>query len=144
MPYTAYSTDDFLADESFQSFVIDHDPAASQFWRTWVAQHPTKQAGFDEAVALLQLLATGQSPALPPSLKQVETVKLWDALRAAPTRQPPPMLRVGQRARRWAGAALGALALGFAGLGLWQRAAIAPVPAWTNYATKAGERRELT
>lgn len=144
MSYTAYSTDDFLADESFQSFVIDHDPAAEQFWRAWVAEHPAKQAEFDEAVALLQLLATGQSPTLPHSLKQAESAKLWDALHAAPARQPQPMLRVGQRARRWVGAAVVTLALGAAGLGLWQRATVAPTSAWTNYATKAGERRELT
>jgi ferric-dicitrate binding protein FerR (iron transport regulator) len=144
MPYNDYSTDDFLADESFQSFVIGHDPAAGQFWRAWVAEHPAKQTEFDEAVALLQLLATGQSPRLPHSLKQTEAAKLWQAMHAAPAPQPQPMLRVGQRARRWAGAALGALALGFVGLGLWQRAAVAPTPAWTSYATKAGERRELT
>lgn len=144
MPYAAYSTDDFLTDESFQSFVVDHDPAATQFWRAWAAEHPAKQAEFDEAVALLQLLATGQSPALPESLKQAETAKLWHAMHAAPGSKTQPALRVGQRARRWAGAALGALALGFAGLGLWQRAAVAPAPAWISYATKAGERRELT
>jgi transmembrane sensor len=144
MPYTAYSTDDFLADESFQSFVIDHDPVAEQFWRTWVAQHPAKQVEFDEAVALLQLLATSQSPRLPQSLKRAETAKLWQALHAVPRPQPQLMLRVDRRARRWVGAALGALALGFAGLGLWQRAAVAPASAWTSYVTKAGEHRELT
>lgn len=144
MQYTTYSTDDFLADESFQSFVIDHDPAASQFWRSWVAEHPAKQAEFDEAVALLQLLATGQSQALPQSLKQTETTKLWHAMHAAPTAQPQPVLRVGRRARRWASAAVVALALGFASVGLWQRATVAPTPTWTSYATKAGERRELT
>jgi transmembrane sensor len=142
MSYTAYSTDDFLADESFQSFVIDHEPVAEQFWRAWIAQHPTKQAEFDEAVALLQLLATGQSPLLPQSLKQTETEKLWHALRAAPT--PQPILRAGRHTRRWVGAAVAALALGFAGIGLWQRAAVAPTPAWTNYTTKADERRDLT
>jgi len=144
MPYTAYSTEDFLADESFQSFVIGHDPAAEQFWRAWAAEHPAKQAEFDEAVALLQLLATGQSLPLPPSLKQTETAKLWHALHAAPTPRPQPALRVGHRARRWASAAVAALALGFGGVKLWQRATVAPVSAWTSYSTKAGEHRELT
>lgn len=143
MPYAAYSTDDFLADESFQSFVIDHDPAAEQFWRAWVAQHPAKQADFDEAVTLLQLLATGQSAPLPHSLKHAETAKLWQALHAAPAARPQPALRAGRRARRWVGVALGALALGLAGLGLWQRSTVAPAPAWTIYATKAGERRDI-
>jgi transmembrane sensor len=144
MPYTAYSTEDFLADESFQSFVVGQDPAAGKFWRAWVAQHPTKQAEFDEAVALLQLLATGQSVSLPSSLKQAETAKLWQALHAAPTARPQPALRVSRRARRWVGAAAAALALGFAGLGLWQHATVATAPAWTSYTTKAGEHRELT
>jgi len=140
-PYATYSTDDFLADESFQAFALDHDPAASQFWRAWVAQHPAKQVEFDEAVALLQLLASSQQPALPQALKQAETAKLWDALHAAPA-SPRPVLRVGRRARRWTGAAAATLALGLAGLGLWQRTTVAP--AWISYATKTGEHRELT
>jgi transmembrane sensor len=143
MNYAAYSTEDFLADESFQAFVDGRDVAAEQFWRTWLAQHPAKQAAADEAVALLQLLATRQASPLPQQLKQVETAKLWQAMHALPTPQPRPALRVGRRAGRWA-AAVVTLALGFGGVGLWRQATLAPTPTWTSYTTNASEHRELT
>lgn len=142
MKYAAYSTEDFLADESFQSFVVGHDAAAEHFWRGWIAQNPNRQVEFDEAVALLQLLATRQPQPVSQALKQEEIAKLWAALQP-PVPRAQPALRVGRRARRWVGAAATALAVGFAGVGLWQHAPVAPAPAWVNYATHAGERREV-
>ena len=142
MNYAAYSTEDFLADESFQAFVAGHDAAAGQFWRAWLAQHPAQQAAADEAMALLRLLATAQTAPLPQQLQQAEAAKLWQVMQAPAAR---PALRVG-RARRWAGAGVAALVLSAVGLGLWQYRlhAPAPVATWTSYATKAGEHRELT
>ena len=49
MNYAAYSTEDFLADESFQAFVAGHDAAAGEFWRGWLAQHPAQQAAAVQA-----------------------------------------------------------------------------------------------
>ena len=141
MNYAAYSTEDFLADESFQAFVSGHDAVAGQFWRAWLTQHPAKQAEADEAMALLHLLATSQAPPVLQQLKQVEAAKLWQAMHAPATQ---PALRVG-RARRWVGVAGAALVLGAAGVGLWRYAAIAPAPAsaWISYATRTGEHREV-
>lgn len=143
MNYAAYLTEDFLADESFQSFVIGHDADAARFWYDWLAQHPAKQAEFDEAVALLQLLATRQPLPLPEALKQTEAAKLWHAMHPPVVPRAQPALRVGRRARRWASAAAAVLALGFAGVGLW-RHATPTAPAWTNYTTHAGEHRTVT
>ena len=143
MKYAAYSTEDFLADESFQSFVIGNDADATHFWLGWIAQHPAKQAEFDEAVALLQLLATHQPQPLPEALKQEEAAKLWHAMHPLVAPRAQPALRVGRRGRRWASAAAAALALGFAGVGLWQHATVAHAPAWTSYTTHAGEHREV-
>ena len=143
MNYTAYSTEDFLADESFQSFVIGHDADAVQFWRSWIVQNPAKLPEFDEAVALLQLLATRQPQPLPEALKQEEAAKLWHAMHPPVAPRAQPALRVGRRARRWASAAVAALALGFAGVGLWQHAT-PTAPAWTSYTTHAGEHRVVT
>ena len=142
MNYAAYSTEDFLADESFQAFVAGHDAAAGQFWRAWLAQHPAQQAAADEAMALLRLLATAQAAPLPQQLQQAEAAKLWQVMQAPAAR---PALRVG-RARRWVGAGVAALVLGAAGLGVWQYhpSAPAPVSTWTSYATRPGEHRELT
>lgn len=143
MSYAAYSTEDFLADESFQSFVIGHDPAAVQFWRAWIAQHPAKAPEFDEAVALLQLLATRQPAPLPAALKKEEAAKLWHAMHPPVAPRAQPALRVGRHARRWAGAVVAALVLGLGGAGLWQQART-PAPAWTRYTTRNGEHRTVT
>lgn len=145
MNYAAYSTEDFLADESFQAFVGGHNAAAGQFWRAWLAQHPAKQAEADEAAALLQLLATAQAAPVLPQLQQAEAAKLWQAMHAPVAPAGRPALRVG-RARRLVGAGVAALVLSTIGVGLWQRHlnAPAPVSAWTSYATRAGEHRELT
>jgi transmembrane sensor len=144
MNYATYSTEDFLADESFQAFVGGHDAAAGQFWRAWLAQHPAQQAGADEAAALLRLLATGQAAPLPQQLQQAEAAKLWQALHAPVAPAGRPALRVGG-ARRWASAGAAALVLSAIGVGLWQYRPSAPAPAaWTSYATHAGEHRQLT
>ncbi|WP_210513696.1 FecR family protein [Hymenobacter terricola] len=145
MKYAVYSTEDFLADESFQSFVVGTDPAAVQFWQTWIAQHPAKETEFNDAVAVLELLATRQPLPLPEALKQIEAAKLWHSMHPPVAPRAQPALRVGRRARRWASAAGAAVVLGCAGLGLWQRAA-APTTAaaWTSYATHSGEHRQVT
>ena len=143
MNYAAYSTEDFLADESFQSFVVGQDADAVRFWSGWIVQHPAKQPEFDEAMALLQVLATRQPQPLPEALKKEEAAKLWHAMHPPVAPRAQPALRVGRRTRRWAGAAVAALALGFAGLGLWLHAPSA-APAWTSYTTHTGERREVT
>ncbi|MGI4863115.1 MAG: FecR family protein [Janthinobacterium lividum] len=141
MNYAAYSTEDFLADESFQAFVGGYDAVAGQFWRAWLAQHPAKQAEADEAAALLRLLATNQAAPVPQQLQQAEAAKLWQAMHA-PVAQPA--LRVS-RARRWVGAGLAALVLSAVGVGLWQYSTSAPasVSAWTSYATRTGEHRKV-
>ena len=143
MSYTTYSTEDFLADESFQSFVAGHDAAAGQFWRAWIAQHPAKQAEFDEAAALLQLLATHQPRPLPPGLLQTEAAKLWYALHPPVAPRAQPALRLSRRTRRWASVGA-ALVLGVVGVGLWQHATVAPAPAFISYSTHAGEHRTTT
>lgn len=139
MKYAAYSTEDFLADESFQSFVLGHDNDAAHFWRGWIVRNPDKQAEFDEARALLQLLATRQPRPLSPALKQTESAKLWAALHPPVAPRAQPALRVGRRARRWAGALATIVVLMLVGLGLWQR----PAPTPLRYATRSGEHRQV-
>lgn len=143
MNYAAYSTEDLLADESFQSFVFGQDADAEQFWRGWIIKYPAKQPEFDEAVALLQVLATRQLQSLPEALKQAEVAKLRRAMHPLVSPRTPPALRVARQARRWAGAAAAALALGFAGLVIWQHAT-PTAPTLTSYTTHAAEHREVT
>ena len=141
MDYSAYSTEDFLADESFQAFVLARDPVAVQFWQQWISQHPAQKVGFQEAALLLQQLA-GQRPAMPAQLQQAELAKLWHTMREAAAPHAQPVLRTGRRpvwARYWVGVGLLA-ALGLAATRLSWR----PAPtAYTRYATAAGEQRRV-
>lgn len=149
MDHAVYSTEDFLADESFQAFVLERDPTATQFWRSWLIMHPAKEPDFNEAVAVLALFLTHQHQPVSAALQQQELTKLWKSMRrgAAPI-ATRPALRTA-RARRWAGAGLAASALLLAGLGLWRQSSpnlrpAASATAWTRYATPAGARRQLT
>ncbi len=140
MDYSAYSTEDFLADESFQAFVLARDPKAEQFWQQWVSQHPTQEADFQEAAMIVRKLA-GQRAPVPAQLQQAELAKLWHTMREVATPRRQPVLRTGRhlrRARYWVGVGLLAV-LGLAATRLnWQQAPAA----YTRYAA-AGEQRRV-
>ena len=139
MNYADYSTEDFLADESFQDFVLARDPAAVAFWQDWASQRPGQTAAFDEAVAVLQLFGQARPAPLPQGLRQAEVARFWQGLRA-----PQPVLRSGRagRVRRRATAA-GLLLLALLGLGLgWWLRPVAPAPL-LRYATLAGQQRTV-
>jgi transmembrane sensor len=135
MNYAAYSTEDFLADESFQSFVVESDPAAVHFWQQWLVEHPTCAPTFYEAEAILQQLIAQPRP-VDATLKEAELAKLWQSMRPA----AQPVLRVSRRTRRWPVALLAVLAL-LAGVGLWHWNA---APQWASYTTRANEHRQIT
>ncbi|MGI4886371.1 MAG: FecR family protein [Janthinobacterium lividum] len=142
MPYATYSTDDFLADESFQAFVAASDPTAVAFWQAWVGQHPAQAAAFHEAAAVLQLLADDRPAPAPAALKQAELAKLWQTME--PAGAPGLVLRSRRaaRPRQWAAAVLvAAVLLVVAGLSFWPRPAAAP--AWARYATATGQHRQV-
>ncbi|WP_167852102.1 FecR family protein [Hymenobacter elongatus] len=143
MTYAAYSTEDFLADESFQAFVLESDADAVQFWRRCIIQHPTKETEFYEAVAVLQLLATQRKP-VEEALKKEELTKLWQSMQPPVPTRARPALRTARRTRQWTAAAIATtVLLVLAGLGLWRRPAPAAAPAWTRYATHPDERRQV-
>lgn len=56
MQYNDYSVEDFGADESFQAWVAQSDPAAVCFWEEWTRNHPEKQPIVQEAAAWLRTL----------------------------------------------------------------------------------------
>ncbi|GAC1585789.1 MAG: hypothetical protein NVS3B25_00310 [Hymenobacter sp.] len=144
MNYAAYSTEDFLADESFQAFVFESDPAAVAFWRDWISQHPTREAAFSEAVTLLRLLSNRRQP-VPDALKREELAKLWHSMHPPQLPRAQPALRTGRRTtrtRQWAVGLVAAVALLLTGLGLWRRPAPAP-RGLTSYATYNTERRQV-
>jgi transmembrane sensor len=137
MKYAHYSTEDFLADESFQAFVLGSDPAAAEFWPQWLAQHPAQAADFQEAATLLRQLV-GQHAPVSAQLQREEAAKLRQRIREVANAAPQPALRSGRRARRlaygWVAALLVVVGLLVAGLGLWRR----PTATYTHYTAPAG------
>ena len=139
MKYAPYSTEDFLADESFQAYVLESDSAAVEFWRQWVILHPAQAPEFYEAENLLQQLI-GQRKQVSELVKREEVAKLWRSMRPPVAPRAQPALRVERRARRWAGALTSLVVIMLVGLGLSQRSA---TTIWTSYATRGGEHRQL-
>ena len=135
-----YSTEDLLADESFQAYALGTDAAAVQHWQAWLAQNPAQEASFREAEAVLHLLRTGQRPQPSAELKQQETARLWQALNA-PALPAAPRLRSARPTRRWP-VALGALLLAVLAAGLlWVRRPARP--AYVRYAAPATAPRTV-
>ena len=150
MPYSAYSLEDFLADESFQDFAWGRDPEAVRFWQQWRADHPAQAADFEEAVAMLQQLAGAPLP-LRAGLLAAELTKLRHYLHADDRPRARPALRSGRRTRRapyWLAlvAVLAVVGLLLTGRGRWPgQAPLALAPAtYARYATRPGEQRRLT
>ncbi|MEQ8362844.1 MAG: DUF4974 domain-containing protein [Cyclobacteriaceae bacterium] len=53
MNYSEYGVDDFLNDESFQSFALKQKSKDKVFWLEWIAKNPTKKNEVDEAIKIL-------------------------------------------------------------------------------------------
>jgi len=133
MKYSHYATEDFLADESFQAYVLGHDPAAAEFWPQWLAQHPAQAADFQEAATLLRQLV-GQRAPVPAELQRAEAAKLRQRMQEVAAAVPQPRLRSGRRARRqvgWVAALLVVVGLLAVGVGLWRRPAAATYTYYT-------------
>ncbi|ALD22380.1 FecR family protein [Hymenobacter sp. DG25A] len=131
MNYSAYSTEDFLADESFQAFVLGHDVATTSFWQQWLIENPGKAAEFHEAQTILQQVV-GRPRALPEAIKQEELAKFRHYL------QPAPALRVS-RQRRWPVVLAVLSAMLMVGLGFWRYM----LPTELQYTTLAHQQRQV-
>jgi transmembrane sensor len=81
MTFLNYSAENFVANESFQAFVLGTNPGDVAFWTHWRLQHPSKQPEVDQAIQLIQLLAM-EKKAVSVSLKQAEVQKLLIAIKA--------------------------------------------------------------
>ncbi|WP_303309955.1 FecR family protein [Hymenobacter sp. BT730] len=131
MNYTAYSTEDFLADESFQAFVLGHDVATTSFWQQWLIENPGKAAEFHEAQTILRQLV-GRPQPVSEALKQEELAKFRRYL------QPKPVLRVSRR-HRWPVILAAFSVMLLIGIGFWRYMA----PTNLQYNTLAHQQRQL-
>jgi transmembrane sensor len=92
MPYTRYTTSDFVLDISFQAFVLCTDPEAVAFWTNWLTQNPDREAQVQEATELVRLL-TGPKQALSLPNKEAELRRLIEQLPASHSSFQSALLR---------------------------------------------------
>ncbi len=52
MKQTDFSVEDFLADESFQSFAFNRNKEDIEYWSKWITEHPDKRSEFNEAITI--------------------------------------------------------------------------------------------
>jgi transmembrane sensor len=62
MDLNTYDLDDFLADESFQNWILHKDPESGARWEEWLRQYPAKRATAEEAAAMLRNLPRTERP----------------------------------------------------------------------------------
>ncbi|HCM75145.1 MAG TPA: hypothetical protein DIS90_02095 [Cytophagales bacterium] len=53
MKYNQYNAEEFLNDESFQSFALGHKEEDVSFWTAWIKEHPEKIVEVNEAIKIL-------------------------------------------------------------------------------------------
>lgn len=54
MSFNHFKVDDFIENESFQSFALNRHQDDITFWAQWIKNHPEKKAEFDEALSVLR------------------------------------------------------------------------------------------
>ena len=139
MDFILYSVDDFVVDESFQTFVAAADSEAGLFWQAWLNEHPEKRVEAAQAFILLQGLRQARSYPLADYLLPQELQRLRQTLRLPATR---PQLRIKRRLQVLASTVTVVLLL--AGLSWWQWRPIVPTGQTVKFATQVGQQRRLT
>ena len=73
------TVEDFVADESFQNFVLEKNAIDTQKWKSFIKENPSKKSIIDEARFFIQLL-TPQHKSAPPAKKSYKKFFYWFAL----------------------------------------------------------------
>ena len=79
MEYNSYTTDDFLNDESFQSFALGLSQEDESYWKAWIEKYPEKRREFDEALQALQSFSI-RSVHIHPDKKSTDLKRLEAAI----------------------------------------------------------------
>ncbi|KAA5546806.1 FecR family protein [Adhaeribacter rhizoryzae] len=76
MPYSDFSTEDFVKDSYFQAWVLQDDPEVNSFWELWIELYPEKEKTVSAAMEILLEKNIQNIPVV--SEKQVK--KAWEQL----------------------------------------------------------------
>ena len=60
MDYQNYTVEDLVCDESFQRYCLGKDPAATQFWESWIRENPQQKEIVQEATRLFEMISAKQ------------------------------------------------------------------------------------
>jgi transmembrane sensor len=132
--YSHFSASDFAMDENFRAWVWKPTGESNAYWRDWIARHPDKAHGVEEAIALLKKLSFPEY-----TLSDPEISMLWEKI--ALSTKTDGMVYNQPPARRWWLPVAAAVAAVFIGI-------VTLHNLWTNksavrYETAYGETRVL-
>ena len=97
---------DFLTDDDFIRWVQEGRKEDSEFWDSWLTQHPEKHLTIEEARRILQTLAPRKT-ALEDLEKEIEVKRLLDTIVAQPADQPEsPVVHISRHKKWWYAAAI--------------------------------------
>lgn len=76
MDYRDFSTEDFVLDSFFQSWVKHKTPASNEFWKAWVVANPGKARAVEEARELLLCLDFRADDPSPEEIRMIKDALL--------------------------------------------------------------------
>ncbi|GAB3691903.1 FecR family protein [Spirosoma flavus] len=113
--YVTFTTEDFLVDPFFQSWVRNPTAANEAFWQEWLTQHPERA---DEVKLARQLLLSIQTeqPVISPEQIQEDVQRMLQKINAQTPRQP---FQTVSRSNNFRWLAIAATVLLLLGIGWW-------------------------
>lgn len=105
--YQHFSVNDFVADEYFQSWVLNPDEKTEAFWNTWRSGHPEKIRETEEARKLLESLTASRYVLSPENVSH-----LWARIQDNEDQLPGQQQAISSNPYRWYWAAAAVLLIG--------------------------------
>lgn len=101
MKHSNYSVNDFVADEYFQSWVLNPDAESDLFWKAWLEKHPEHAPLIAEARDTVLLLGFTED-----KKANTDLIDVWKRIRRNATLPSSEAARRAQRLRYWRVAAV--------------------------------------
>ena len=105
--YRYFSVNEFVADEYFQSWVLNPDEETAAFWNSWLIGHPEKLGETEEARKLLEKLTASRYVLSPENVSE-----LWTRIQRDEEELPDQQKAMPSKVRRWYWAAAAVLLIG--------------------------------
>jgi len=130
--YIHFSTNDFVMDEHFQSWVWNPDEKTNAFWRSWLVAHPQKADEVEEARYLLQHLTFSRY-----KLTENDATQVWRRVQGL-ERHPSSLKKIKTIGQAWYWSAAAVLLFGLTYFLIPQQEKM------VTYETAFGETKNIT